>query len=340
MARVILIGDSIRMGYESVVRRELGGLAEVWAPEENGGNSRNVLAHLDEWALARSPDVVHINCGLHDLRREFGSPAHAVPLDEYEANLREILGRLQRETRAILIWATTTPVNEAWHHARKEFDRFEADVRAYNEAAARVTQALGIAADDLYGVVTGAGRDNLLLPDGVHFSTEGYEVLGQAVARAIRPCLISVPADLALRYEWRAASMPPPHHYEYSIRIGPGAQGEIILLPDYAQHNPPVWSEPFAVSCEALSGLYAMLQGIGALTRAWRQPERRPVGDSYAWLEIAAGGKTARVPDHLVPEDAAAVVPVYETLRRLVPEALWADLMARREAYIEAYRRK
>lgn len=56
---VVLIGDSIRMGYEDTVRRELGDAAEVWTPAENGGTSRNVLEHLEEWIISRSPDVVH-----------------------------------------------------------------------------------------------------------------------------------------------------------------------------------------------------------------------------------------------------------------------------------------
>ena len=48
MERVILIGDSIRKGYQEIVRQELVGEVEVWGPEENGRDSQNVLNHLDE----------------------------------------------------------------------------------------------------------------------------------------------------------------------------------------------------------------------------------------------------------------------------------------------------
>ena len=82
--KVILIGDSIRMGYQEFARAECAGTTDVWAPAENGGTSRNVLAHLDEWVISRRPDVVHVNCGLHDIRREFGAEP-AVPLAEYPA---------------------------------------------------------------------------------------------------------------------------------------------------------------------------------------------------------------------------------------------------------------
>ena len=189
MKRVLLIGDSIRLGYEEYVRRELGDSAEVYSFPENGGTSANVLANLDRWVLASQPDILHLNCGLHDLRREFNAQDNAVPLAAYEENLELLFSRIRDETRATLLWATTTPVHEGRHHATKGFDRFEADVVAYNAAALRVARRHGLPIDDLYAVVMAAGRDRLLLPDGVHYTAEGYALLGAAVAAAIRPLL-------------------------------------------------------------------------------------------------------------------------------------------------------
>jgi lysophospholipase L1-like esterase len=189
MTDIVLIGDSIRMGYQATVRQLLHGKAQVWAPVENGGTSRNVLAHLAEWVLSREPEILHLNCGLHDLRTEFGARGQAIPLDEYEANLRQIVGTIREQSSTTLIWATTTPVNERWHHENKAFDRFEADVRAYNESARRVADAFGVRVNDLYQVVMDAGRDQYLVSDGVHFSEAGYTLLGQAVAENIRSLL-------------------------------------------------------------------------------------------------------------------------------------------------------
>jgi lysophospholipase L1-like esterase len=189
LENVILIGDSIRMGYQPVVQRALTGQAEIWAPTENGGTSGNVLAYLDDWVLSRSPDIVHLNCGLHDLKSEFGASTTAVPLHEYATNLEAIFARITERTSATLIWATTTPVNERWHHENKAFDRFEADVRAYNQRASEIARRFGIQVNDLYGLVMDAGRDAYLAQDGVHFTPEGYALLGQAVADVIRSLL-------------------------------------------------------------------------------------------------------------------------------------------------------
>ena len=181
---VVLIGDSIRMGYQDHVASQLAGRAEVWAPEPNGGDSRNVLVHLDQWALSRQPNLVHVNCGLHDLKRAFGAESE-VSLAEYERNVRQILQRLQRELNGAVVWATTTPVDETWHHQNKGFDRLEADVEAYNAAARAVAEDLGVPIDDLFAVVQREGKTRLLTQDGVHFTTEGSQLLGRAVAECI-----------------------------------------------------------------------------------------------------------------------------------------------------------
>lgn len=189
MALVVLIGDSIRMGYEETVRKELEGAAEIWSPSENGGDSRNVLSHLDEWVVSRKPDVVHLNCGLHDLKRDKEAGGYQVPLEEYRRNLDAVLGLIASETDAKVIWATTTPVNYEWHHERKEFDRFEDDVAGYNRAAVELAEKHGAVVDDLFEVVTKAGKDKYLSPDGVHFNAAGYELLGKAAAAAVRAAL-------------------------------------------------------------------------------------------------------------------------------------------------------
>ena len=188
---VVLIGDSIRIGYRDTVRKLLAGRAEVWDPAENGATSENVLAHLDAWAIGRGADVVHVNCGLHDIKRPPGAVQNAIPFADYEDNVRTILQRIRTETGATAVWAATTPVNQARHHAAKPFDRFEADVERCNRIAARVAGELGVAVDDLYGVVMQAGRDDLLREDGVHFTERGYVLLGRAVADCVRAQLDS-----------------------------------------------------------------------------------------------------------------------------------------------------
>ena len=180
MKKAILIGDSIRMAYQPVVASRLSGKFEIWGPAENGGTSKNVLAHLDEWAIRRPADIVHVNCGLHDLAIE-ADGRHRVEPNRYEEGVREILTRLKAETGAHIIWATTTPVDDELHHRNKSFDRGHSDVMRYNEIASGIANELGIEINDLHAVVQGAGVERCLKEDGVHMTDYGNGLLADAV---------------------------------------------------------------------------------------------------------------------------------------------------------------
>ncbi len=187
--KIMLIGDSIRIGYEDSVRRELKGYAEVITDQDNGGNSRNVQEHIAEWVDGRQLDIVHINTGLHDLRRPFDTGMPVVPLDEYRDNVTTISRIVRENTRARLIWATTTPIDEGKHtvcHTEiGDFLRLAADIPLYNEVLFDLSKSLEFELNDLNRVVTDAGLDNIVTPDGAHFTDEGYALLGREVAGVI-----------------------------------------------------------------------------------------------------------------------------------------------------------
>lgn len=186
LPRVVLVGDSIRLGYAPRVAERLSGKAIVISPTENGGDSANVLAHLEEWVLRQRPDVVHLNCGLHDLKRSKANGSHQIEVDRYAEILRQIVDRLRKETNAALVWADTTPILDD-RHARRgaEFDRTEADVRRYNATATKIMSELGVPVDDLHWVAEQEGTERMLGPDGTHFTTTGSDRLADAVADCV-----------------------------------------------------------------------------------------------------------------------------------------------------------
>ena len=186
LPKVVLLGDSIRLGYEPLVARRLEGKALVVSPKENAGDSRNFLAHAAGWVARQNPDVVHFNAGLHDLKVDRTNGRHQVPINEYEANLRAIVERLRGAAHASLLFATTTPV-DAERHARRgvAFDRSPAGVRRYNDAAMRVMKEAGVTVNDLHWIVEQEGAGRLLGPDGTHYTPEGYERLAEAVADCV-----------------------------------------------------------------------------------------------------------------------------------------------------------
>src|SRR3954449_12259411 len=110
LPRVLLIGDSISIGYTVPVRKALAGRANVHRIPENGADTVNGLKKIDSWLGDSRWDVIHFNWGLHDLKVT-ADGGRQVPLETYERNLKALVARLQT-TGARLIWATTTPVPE------------------------------------------------------------------------------------------------------------------------------------------------------------------------------------------------------------------------------------
>lgn len=182
LPRVLLIGDSISIGYTIPVRELLRGKANVHRIPDNGGPTSFGVQHLDAWLGTGHWDVIHFNFGLHDLK-VMPDGSHEVSLNDYEHNLREIVQRL-RKTGAVLIWASTTPVPEG--HVKPP--RVPSDVLAYNVVAKRVMQSSGIPIDNLYAVAA-AHLSTWQLPHNVHYTKAGYEGLAQSVAKWIERAL-------------------------------------------------------------------------------------------------------------------------------------------------------
>jgi lysophospholipase L1-like esterase len=184
LPRVFLIGDSIAAGYADAVRKRLAGRVRVQLRPENGEDSRNLLQRAPAWLAGERFDVIHFNCGLHDIKRAHATGQLQVPIQEYERNLYQIVEML-RPYAQTLIWARITPVVDGQPVAWKGFDRFNRDVDAYNRVADAVMTRSGTPLNDLHGAVVGAGIDVCLSEDGVHMTEAGDRVLGEQVARVV-----------------------------------------------------------------------------------------------------------------------------------------------------------
>jgi len=185
LPKVLIIGDSISIGYTPYVADLLDGRFRVVHNAGNAADSNAMLVNIP-WYLQAEPDaqLVHFNCGLHDIKRQRQVDHTQVPIAVYRKNLRSIVEHLTAWGKK-LIWASSTPVIDQRHRQRKDFDRRNDDVVAYNAAAAEIVGAAGIPINDLYSVIERAGRDECLGQDGVHMTARGYELLGEAVARMV-----------------------------------------------------------------------------------------------------------------------------------------------------------
>ncbi len=172
--KILIIGDSISIGYTPFVAKALAQKATVVHNEGNAAHTGNGVAKLDQWLGDTRWDVIHFNFGLHDLKIMEGGQRQ-VPLAEYETNLRAIVKRL-RQTKAKLIWASTTPVPPGKVSPLRE----PADVPQYNAVAARIMKAEKIRVNDLF-----AADHSGQLPANVHYTPAGYEALARQVLKVL-----------------------------------------------------------------------------------------------------------------------------------------------------------
>jgi len=189
LPRVLLIGDSISIGYTLHVRAMLEGKANVHRPPTNCGPTTRGLEQIDKWLGESEWDVIHFNWGLHDLKyiNEKGGLVDVkegtiqVPIDKYEQNLRTLIQKMKK-TGANLIWCATTPVPKG-----AKGRNVGASVE-YNAAAAKAMKDMNVATNDLYKLAYSRLKE-IQRPANVHFTPDGSKILAQQVADTIEKAL-------------------------------------------------------------------------------------------------------------------------------------------------------
>ena len=194
MKKLFVLGDSISVQYGPYLARMVAGVFEYarkeavggasaalpYPADANGGDSSQVLAYLRVKLRENVPDVLLLNCGLHDLRTDPQGEAKQVPLDVYEENLAAI-ARLVQSRGVRIVWVRTTPVDDERHNARQSsFHRFDRDVVRYNEIADDVFGAAGVQIIDLYAFSENLGGD--VFCDHVHFVERVRELQAAFIA--------------------------------------------------------------------------------------------------------------------------------------------------------------
>lgn len=192
LPNVLIIGDSISIGYTGRVRAQLKDEANVIHNPGNAQGTTLGLLKLKAWLGDTKWDVIHFNWGLHDLKHvtQAGTSKNSnnpndpqqADLPTYRANL-EILVKQLKSTDSTLTFATTTPYPEGVRPYRAP-----EDAAKYNEAALKIMNANEIQVNDLYSLVL-PKLDTLKKPVNVHLTKEGSKFLADQVTAVVRAAL-------------------------------------------------------------------------------------------------------------------------------------------------------
>lgn len=153
MKNILLIGDSIRMGYDKAVKKSFEGIANVVFPEDNCRFASYVLRYFHEYTALINEgniDVIHWNAGLWDCLHMFGEEAHT-PIDIYSYYIERTCQRMKKLCPyANIIFATSTSV--ITEKMDDKFKRFNEEIEKYNAVASEIVKKYDIRINDLYSL--------------------------------------------------------------------------------------------------------------------------------------------------------------------------------------------
>ena len=191
MKRVLLLGDSIRMGYDDYVKEILDGKCEViYAAEDNGRFAAYTLWQMNQMFRKFGPfDIVHWNNGYWDMNIESPMETALFPIDEYKHLLRRIAREIKKNG-AKVIFALTTPVlgsgsaadNTGTGALHISYD--DTWVQKYNQAAMEVMAEENIPINDLYSLCK-QDENCYKCADRLHLTPEGYYKCAEQISEMI-----------------------------------------------------------------------------------------------------------------------------------------------------------
>jgi hypothetical protein len=170
LPKVLILGAAVSVGYTSAVTKALAGQANVTRPMKGkAAESCRGTAHgrenLKRWLGKTKWELIHFNFGQDDIKAE-------VDAKNYAKNLEAIAKQLEASGGKV-IFANTTPNKQA---------------AAYNIAAKKIMDKLGIPVNDLYGFVKPRVAE-LKPPGKPQFSKAGFTKIGTQVSNKSRGAL-------------------------------------------------------------------------------------------------------------------------------------------------------
>ena len=181
MKKFLLIGDSIRLGYQDQFIEIVSNHASVEAPEENCRFSYYTLFNLSSWLMESGYDAIQWNNGQWDTCYMRDGKIHT-PLSHYLEVQKRIADILLSKAPKV-IFATTTPVWPEMASKNICNTRRNGDIAEYNEKAKIMLSQLGVEINDLYESIAHDIK-KFICEDMIHLTEEGRSLCAKQTANA------------------------------------------------------------------------------------------------------------------------------------------------------------
>ncbi len=185
--KLLIIGDSISIGYTPFVQKNLRNIADVYHNPGNAQHTGTGIDSIETWIGENQYEIIQFNWGLWDLcyrspdsmeqgNRDKINGKLTYSVDDYGNNLDLIVKMIRKKSNAELIFVTTTYVPEG------EAGRFKEDVIKYNEIAKKVMVSNKVKINDIYEKSMMVHHDFGKEMNDVHYLPKGYEKLAAQIS--------------------------------------------------------------------------------------------------------------------------------------------------------------
>lgn len=146
------------------------------------------------------------------------------------------------------------------------------------------------------------------------------------------------PDDFSLVLEWDTGALPPEHHYQYTVALGPGPQGEFVYHPGYEASAENTWITPFLVNIGDLQSLFNYLRENDVLRKNWQKGVPL-LGGQGTSIIITAFDQQYLVPgiSEVNQNERGLVEQTIEEIRSYVPAEVWAEMELKQSEYERNY---
>ena len=176
LPRILLVGDSISRGYQDKVRAPLKGVCYVdYISLSYAIDTPIYNTIIEKFAADSNYALIHFNHGLHGIHMSQRT---------YKSRLKKLLCKLEKSSKIML--AASTFVYEGGN--KKPHKKWNKRVNERNAAMQEICKEQGYGYNDLFALskqMDIALRDT----DGTHYVAEGYAVLAEQVAMAVKNAL-------------------------------------------------------------------------------------------------------------------------------------------------------
>jgi len=188
--KILIIGDSISIGYTPHVKEMLGDNAFVSHNKGNAEHTGTGLERVTEWIGDEEWDIIQFNWGLWDLAyRSDSSKVQGMrdkingevtfTADQYAANLDSLVVLIKSLSKAKLLFVSTSYVPEG------ESGRFVEDALIYNKVAFEIMNKHDVPVNDIYELSKEVHNNHSTGSDNVHYTKDGYKLLAQKITEGL-----------------------------------------------------------------------------------------------------------------------------------------------------------